>query len=76
MNDRRMPIGDSRPVKVWLGVVMFFAIGAAIALAIAFHRINRGDPILGAVVVGAIAGGCGAWLVFYVVLNALKRIRG
>lgn len=71
-----MSLGEPHPVKVWAGVILFFGIGAAIALAIAFRLIEGGGSVLGAIAIGSCAGGYGAWFVFYVVLNALKRFRG
>jgi hypothetical protein len=60
---------------VWAGVTLFFGIGVAIALAVAYRLLDRGSSIIGAIAVGACAGSYGAWFVFYLVLNALKLIR-
>lgn len=63
------------PVKLWAGVILFFAIGVAIALGVTSRIINQGGSLAAAIAVGAGAGGMGAWLVFYVVLNTLKTIK-
>jgi hypothetical protein len=69
-----MRLTQPHPVKVWAGVILFFGVGAAIALVVAFQMIGRGSSIAFAITMGAFAGGLGAWFVFYIVLNALKTI--
>ena len=71
-----MAVSEPHPAKFWAGVILFFGIGATIALAVAFRLIERGSSVVGAIALGSCVGGYGAWLVFYVVLNALKRFRG
>jgi len=62
-------------MKFWAGVMLFFAIGAVIGLAVALALVDRGSSAAGAVVSGAFVGGYGAWLVFFVILNVLRWLR-
>ena len=71
-----MPVDESHSAKVWAGVILFFAIGTVIALTVAFRMIDRGSAVIAAIALGSCVGGCGTWFVFYVVFNALKRLRG
>ena len=70
-----MPFNEPSPIRVWAGVLLFFGIGVAIAIAITLAAISRGDSPFVAIFAGALAGGCGAWFVFFVLFNMLKQIR-
>jgi hypothetical protein len=70
-----MPFNEPSPIRVWAGVTLFFGIGVALAIVITLAAISRGDSQFVAIFAGALAGGCGAWFVFFVVLNMLKQIR-
>lgn len=62
-------------MKFTAGVTFFFAIGVVIGLAVALGAVGRGGSTAGAVVLGAIVGGYGAWLVVFVLLNVLQWFR-
>jgi hypothetical protein len=63
------------PAKVWIGIILFFGVGAGIGLAVALHYIRLGTSVGAAIFVGSGAGGVGAWLVFATSVNAYRRLR-
>ncbi len=66
-------------MRFWVGVVLFFAFGASLGLAVASSLLNQGASVLGAIGLGACIGTYGTWFVFYVcyaALTALQRVRG
>ena len=66
-----MPLDEPHPAKVWTGVILYFGIGVAIALVVAYRLLDRGSSTAGAIAFGACAGGYGAWFVFYIVFNVV-----
>jgi hypothetical protein len=71
-----MALRELHPLRLWGGLILFFGVGVAIALAVASRMIDRGESAARAVAIGAFAGACGAWVVFFAILNTVKRIRG
>jgi hypothetical protein len=78
MNQQRRDNGRSAKLdlKSWLGVILFFGLGAAIARSVAMSMAARRAPIVVAFFYGAFAGGISASLVFYLLFNALRILRG
>jgi hypothetical protein len=72
-----MLVGDakSHPAKVWVYILLFFGVGAAIGLAVALYSIRLGTSVRTAIFIGSGAGGFGAWLVFAVFIKAYRAIR-
>ncbi len=62
-------------MKLWMGVILFFGLGANIGVSVAEVMLVRGSSAFGAVALGACAGGYGTWLAFFVVLNVARRLR-
>jgi hypothetical protein len=71
-----MPLATPHPVKIWIGTLLFFAVGVAVASFVALRMVESGSSVLNAIVVASFVGGYGAYFVFYAVLNAAKHSRG
>lgn len=72
------PVGQwlSRENKKFLGwVIVFFAIGVVIAMAIAYPLLDRGESVFLAIGLGAAVGGCGAWFAFFIGRFLLSTLR-
>jgi hypothetical protein len=70
-----MPLAEPHPVKVWTGVILFFAVGVVIGLAVTLHYIRLGTSVGAAIFVGSSAGGFGAWAVFALFVRARRALR-
>jgi len=72
-----MAMATDSPIslKVWAGVILFFGIGVAIALVTGMALLRRGETLIGAIIFGSIAGGYGAWLVFFIGYRVMRAMR-
>jgi hypothetical protein len=66
-------------MKVWAGVTLFFGVGITIGLSVAETLLRQPSftgGFAGAVGIGAMAGGYGAWLVFAIAFRVVRLLRG
>ncbi|GIX04280.1 MAG: hypothetical protein KatS3mg114_0149 [Planctomycetaceae bacterium] len=65
-------------MMVWAGVPLFFAVGACIGLTVAVMLAESSGfcgGFAGAVGIGSVAGGYGAWLVFAAAFRVFRLLR-
>jgi hypothetical protein len=72
---RVMPLAEPHPAKVWTGIILFFAVGVVVGLAVAMYYIRLGTSLGAAIFVGSGAGGFGAWAVFALFFRAYHALR-
>jgi hypothetical protein len=61
--------------KAWAAVILFFAVGVAIASVAAVGMLQRGRSQILAVLFASSIGGFGAWFIFFVAHKIIRWIR-
>jgi hypothetical protein len=60
-------------MRLWMGVILFFGLGARIGLFVASVMLAHGSSAFSSVTLGACAGGYGTCFVFVVIHNVTQR---